>query len=334
MPAPTPDVDQRSFFGALVGDGRSLLALTGTALFLSGVFGILQSISGYLLPHDSQAIGMDAAALSHAGNSYLVHFMFHDRVAFCGTLFAIGVAYWWLAEFPLKEGRAWAWWAYVISGSTGFLSFLAYLKFGYLDVWHAWATLLLLPTFIVGVVRARWCVPGPLHIRQAWSKSWPEDSRAQFGRLLIQACAAGLILAGITIVGVGMTVVFVPQDLAFMHLSRTQLQAISPMLIPVIAHDRSGFGGGLLSAGLLIATIARNARLTRSFVEVIGIMGLCGFGAALGVHVAIGYLDFTHLAPAYAGLLLFAAGWGLCLGALSRRPKPTEIFESPARLST
>jgi hypothetical protein len=328
-----PAEDQRSFFTALMGDGRSLLALSGTALFLSGIFGILQSISGYLLPHDSQAIGMDAAALSHAGNSHLLHFMFHDRVAFCGTLLAIGAAYWWLAEFPLKEGRAWAWWAYVISGSMGFLSFLAYLKFGYLDVWHAWATLLLLPTFIAGVVRARSCIRGPLHIRQAWSKSWAEDSRAKFGRLLIQACAAGLTLAGITIVAVGMTVVFVPQDLAFMHLGRAQLQAISPMLIPVIAHDRSGFGGGLLSAGLLIAIIARNAPLTRSFVEVIGIMGLCGFGAALGVHVAIGYLDFTHLAPAYAGLLLFAAGLGLCAAALSRQ-KSGQIFESPVRLPT
>jgi hypothetical protein len=309
--------DQRSFLSGLIGDGRPLLALTGTALFLSAGFGILQSISGYLLPHDSHAIGMDASRLLQAANNHVVHFMFHDRVAFCGTLLAIGSAYWWLAEFPLKAGREWAWWAYLISGSTGFLSFLVYLKYGYLDTWHAWATLLLLPTFLVGLIRARSCIPGALNVRRVWFNDLPlENAYAKTGRLLLQACAAGLILAGVSIVAIGMTVVFVPQDLAFMQFSRERLQAISPMLIPVIAHDRSGFGGGLLSAGLLIAAITRNAILTRSFVEVIGIMGFCGFGAALGVHVAIGYLDFVHLAPAYAGCLLFLSGWALCVYGL------------------
>jgi hypothetical protein len=128
-----------------------------------------------------------------------------------------------------------------------------------------------------------------------------------------------LVLAGLTIIAVGMTVVFVPQDFHFMQLSRIQLQAISPMLIPVIAHDRSGFGGGLLSAGLLIAMIVRNAVLTRSFLELIAVMGFFGFGAALGVHVAIGYLDFTHLAPAYGGCLLYLAGLVLCTRGFSRR---------------
>jgi hypothetical protein len=125
-------------------------------------------------------------------------------------------------------------------------------------------------------------------------------------------------LAGATIVGVGMTTVFVPQDLAFIAMTRKQIGAISPMLIPVIAHDRAGFGGGLLSCGLLILIITRHAPLTRSFLEVMALMGLFGFGAALGVHGAIGYLDFTHLAPAYAGLLLFLAGWALCVRAYSR----------------
>ncbi len=311
--------DHRSFFSALIGDGRPLLSLTGTALFLAAGFGILQSISGYLLPHDSAAIGMDAAALSHATNSHLVHFMFHDRVAFCGTLFAIGCAYWWLAEFPLKAGHEWAWWAFVVSGVAGFLSFLAYLKYGYLDTWHGWATLLLLPIFLAGVTRSRACVPGTLDIRRAWFNHLPpENSYTRWGRLLIEACAAGLILAGASIIAIGMTIVFVPQDIAFMQLTREQLQAISPMLIPVIAHDRSGFGGGLVSAGLLIAVIARNAPLTRSFTEVVALMGFFGFGAALGVHVAIGYLDLIHLAPALAGALLFATGLIFCVLSLHR----------------
>ena len=35
-------------------------------------------------------------------------------------------------------------------------------------------------------------------------------------------------------------------------------------------------------------------------------MGVAGFGAALGVHHVIGYTDFMHVLPAYAGLFLFA----------------------------
>ena len=257
---------------------------------------------------------MDAEALTRAANAHLTMFMFHDRVAFGGTLLAVGTAYWWLSEFPLRAGRNWAWWAFAVSGLAGFASFLAYLGYGYLDTWHAVATVLLLPVFLVGLWRSRACLASRLHIAQCWRSDLPAESGpARYGRRILQACACGLVLAVATIVGVGMTTVFVPQDLAFMAMTREQIAAISPMLIPVIAHDRAGFGGGLLSCGLLILIITHHAPVTRSFLEAIALMGLFGFGAALGVHGAIGYLDFTHLAPAYAGLLLFLTGLALCV---------------------
>ncbi len=86
-----------------------------------------------------------------------------------------------------------------------------------------------------------------------------------------------------------------------------------------IAHARAGFGGGLLTCGLLILIITRHAPLTRSFLEVIALMGVFGVGAALGVHAAVGYLDFVHLAPAYAGFLLFVTGTLLCVRGYSVR---------------
>ncbi len=311
------EIDSRSLTGALVGDGRFLLVLTGFALVFSGGFAILQAVSGQFLPHDTLALGMDAAALAGAGNRHLVHFMFHDRVAFGGTLLAVGFCYAWLAEFPLRARQAWAWWALASSGGVGFASFLAYLGYGYLDKWHAVATLFLLPAFSVGLWRSRQCLPEPLAWQQMFrtvARSEPRPGR--LGRILLLACGCGLVLAGITIVFAGMTFVFVPQDLAFMNLTAEQIARISPRLVPVIAHDRAGFGGGLCSTGLLVGFIAWHAPLTRSFLEILLLMGSCGFGAALGVHFAIGYLNIVHLAPAYLGFGIFLAGVLSCGAAL------------------
>lgn len=127
----------------------------------------------------------------------------------------------------------------------------------------------------------------------------------------MSACAAGLILAGGTIAIFGMTTVFVPSDLRFIGLDVRALSHISHSLIPVISHDRAGFGGGLCSIGCLLLFMACCAPLTRSFVEVVAVMGIAGFGGAIGVHFAVGYLDFLHLLPAFLGLLLFLLANGL-----------------------
>src|SRR5437773_12062602 len=147
--------DERGLLDALLSDGRFLLSLTGFVLALSGGFAIFQSVSGHFLPHDAEALGFDAKHLAEVANRRVVSFMFHDRVAFGGTLLAIGFAYWFLAEFPLRAGEAWAWWTYLISGVCGFTSFLSYLSYGYLDTWHAIATLGLLAVFLAGLCRAR-----------------------------------------------------------------------------------------------------------------------------------------------------------------------------------
>ena len=290
--------DDRGILEALLSDGRFLLSLTGFVLILSGSFAILQSASGYFLPQDVHALGFDAQHLAAAANLRVVHFMFHDRVAFGGTLPAIGSAYWFLAEFPLRAGQPWAWWTFCVSGVCGFASFLAYLSYGYLDTWHGVATLLLLPVFAAGLWRAR---PARIDWRDAWRPGQPFS----LGRFGLGFLAFGMLAAGVTILIVGMTSVFVPQDLTFMHMTRANLAAITPRLVPVIAHDRAGFGGGLFSTGIILSFLARQAALTRSLVEIVALMGLAGFGTAIGVHPAIGYTDFVHLAPAYAGAVLF-----------------------------
>jgi hypothetical protein len=311
--------DERGLMDVLLGDGRFLIALTGIALALSGGFAILQSVSGQLLPQDSHAIGMDSAALMHAGNRHLLGFMFHDRVAYGGTLLAIGAGYLWLAAFPMQAREAWAWWALLFSGTIGFLAFLTYLGQGYLDTWHGVATLFLLPVFVAGLTRS-WLTrsrlselqPGGFSLRAAWMRGSGESGQyARWGRILLGACAVGIFLAGMTIAIFGMTRVFVPSDLRFIGLDQGALIRISPSLIPVISHDRAGFGGGLCSIGCLLLFMARCAELNRSLVQIVGVMGCAGFAGAIGVHFAVGYLDFFHLLPAFAGCLIFIAADGL-----------------------
>jgi hypothetical protein len=124
----------------MVGDGRPLIAFTGLCLALSGAFALFQSATGHFLPHDTEFLQMSAQDLCGIKECRIVHFMFHDRVSFGGSLIAIAVLYLWLAEFPLKGGDAWAWWVLLVSGVAGFGSFLTYLGYGYLDTWHGAAT--------------------------------------------------------------------------------------------------------------------------------------------------------------------------------------------------
>src|SRR5262249_26856496 len=85
-------------------------------------------------------------------------------------------------------------------------------------------------------------------------------------------------------------------------------------LIPLVAHDRATFGGMLLVSGLtfLMASLWGFARGTRWLWWTILLAGGAGYGAALGVHYAVGYHSPWPLAPAWAGVALFAAGMALC----------------------
>lgn len=292
--------DERGLIEAFLADGYLPLSMTGFILLLSGWFAIFQSWTGYFLPQDVHALGFDARQLAGMANIRVVHFMFHDRVAFGGTLLAIGCAYWFLAEFPLRARQPWAWWTFLVSGICGFASFLTYLGYGYLDTWHGIATLFLLPLFAAGLWRAR---PATLQVRDLWQSGQPMS----LGRWGLGCLAVGILTAGATIMAIGMTRVFVPQDLAFMRMTSSDLRNVSARLVPVIAHDRAGFGGGLFSTGVILFLFTRHAQLSRSFIQTVAIMGLTGFGAAIGVHPAIGYTDLTHLAPAYFGAAVFAA---------------------------
>ena len=149
----------------LIGDGRPLLSLTAMALILSGGFAVFLGMRNEFLPHDVAFLGMTPQQLCAVNECRIVHFMIHDRISFGRALIAIGTVYLWLIHFPLAAGERWAWRLLAVSGAQGFASFLAYLGYGYLDVWHAVATMVLLPCFLLGLVKSRTLVHSGPSIR-------------------------------------------------------------------------------------------------------------------------------------------------------------------------
>ena len=312
----TPEVrvaksDPVGLGGALVGDGRSLLALVALGLIVSGLFAVFLTVTGAFLPQDMAFLGMRPEQLCALQQCRIVHFIFHDRTSFGGTLFAIGTLYLWLLAFPLRQGEEWAWWTLLLSGTVGFLSFLTYLIYGYLDTWHAVASGALLPLFVAGMIKTRGLLAGR---REGWSSlrtpamTLEMRTRSGAGRACLLFVGAGMFLAGAVISILGSTVVFVPQDFGYLGLSVAQMNAVNPHLIPLIAHDRAGFGGGLASCGLVVFLTAWKARPTRALWQAWLVGGLAGFGCAIGVHYPMRYLSVSHLAPAWVGAVIYVAG--------------------------
>lgn len=307
------DDNDRGLLQILVDDGRPLLSLTAVALIGSGLFAFFLSATKHFLPHDVAYLGMTPPELCAVNECRIVHFMIHDRVSFGGSLVAVGTLYLWLVAAPLRQGEAWAWWLLVVSGLFGFSSFLLYLGYGYLDTWHGAATLVLLPCFLVGLARSFQGVKRPATIRSLFRLG--EDlgvaSRQGMGRLLLLTTAFCLFVGGSIIATVGVTTIFVPQDLEYMGLTVERLAAVNPRLPSLIAHDRAGFGGGVACCGLTMFFCIWCGRASRSRWQALLVTGAAGFATAIGVHPAIGYNNLFHLAPALIGATLFTIGIAL-----------------------
>ena len=118
--------------------------------------------------------------------------------------------------------------------------------------------------------------------------------------------------------GVGDT--FVPEDLEFIGLSAADLRAIDPRLVPLLAHDRAGFGGGVVTMGLTTMLCLWCGRPSRHLHQAVALAGAVSLGSALVVHVAVGYTDLWHLLPALAAAACLVTG--LVLEHPGRAPTP------------
>jgi hypothetical protein len=303
---------ERGFFATIIGDGIPLLVAVGAALVFAGGFAVFIAATGDFLPHDVDYLGMTADQLCEKHGCRIVDFMIHDRVAWGGALAAIGVQFVWLAVFPLKRGAGWAWWTLVVAGGFGFASFLTYLSYGYLDSWHALGTVILLPVFLVGLVRSRRVIT---HETSLLSLREPaplgRGSRYELGRLVLLAGAAGTMVGGLSIAFVGVSDVFVPEDLAFMQVATRDLDRISERLVSLIAHDRNGFGGAVFVTGLTCFLCLWKEGLPTHLWEAVASAGMLSLSCAIGIHFVVGYTDLLHLGPAVAAAVSLVVGLGL-----------------------
>lgn len=315
--------------------GARIIFATGAILIASGILALGLAATVQLFPYDVTYLQMTVADLCERNACRIVHFMAHDRVSFGGSMISIGVLYTWLAASPLRRGEAWAFWVLVLSGLVGFGSFLTYLGYDYLDVWHGRATLALLPVFVLGMLRVYTRLRGPKGLRELFRVGAPAWiwSPAGMGRLALSFTAFGMIAGGLIIMTVGVSQVFVPQDLEYMAMTVPELNALNPRLIPLIAHDRAGFGGGICSTGITVmACVWRGARPgARGLWWAMLVSGTAGFTTAIGIHPLVGYVSFTHLAPAYAGALMFVTAMVLLYGPMCRVDPGAPLDRFPDR---
>ena len=284
-------------WGSLLGAGMLATALGAAAVTLGPV----------LLSYDRAFLGTDTAGLAVI-DPRLVRFLQHDRITLSGMVAAIGVLYVGLSGFGIRRGWGWARDALLASGAVGFPTLLYLLGFHYLEPAHLVLTVALFPVFLAAV----WRRPAP-HWRVLLEGPERVRRRALLGQLLLIGAALGVIASGAVISAVGMTNVFVPSDLTFMGISSSALSAANPRLLDFIAHDRAGFGGALLAAGVAALLLtAWGWRRGEAWVWwTLLLASVAGLGSALAIHLAVGYVDFVHLLPVWAGIAFTGAGLAL-----------------------
>jgi hypothetical protein len=260
-----------------------------------------------VLPYDEAFLGLERDALPSI-NARLLAFLAHDRVTLAGTMLSIGVLYAQLALWGIRGGARWAWRAVMCSAGIGFAGFFLFVGFGYFDPLHAAVSLVLLLLYGLGMRGAPPAAPTG-HARPG-RQDTPAERRGRWGQRCFVGLGLGLVAAGAIIAWIGIRGVLVPEDVRFLEMPPAVLRAANPRLLPLIAHDRAGFGGALASDGVavLLTSLWGFRPGARWVWWTLLAAGATGFGAALGVHAAVGYLDPVHVAPALIGLGLLGAG--------------------------
>lgn len=291
--------------------------LFGLMILLGGAIVLFFSLTKVILFYDEAFMQLSRLELM-ALNPNLYKFMSHDRMTLAGTMISGGFIYMQLARHGVRYGIHWTRKAYNIAAITGFLGILLFLGYGYFDWLHGLFWLILLPFYLIGFWKTRHSKQSPTSKNRTNHAIW---KKAVYGQLLFVILGFSFVLGGIVISTIGATSVFVDTDLQYICMTPEQMNALNEKLIPVIAHDRAGFGSALLSVGLLVLTLALwgfhegATWMWRTFL----FGGIPAFTTGILTHLYIGYTDFIHLLPAYFALALYVAGLWLSKDYLKKK---------------
>jgi dihydroorotate dehydrogenase len=292
--------------------------LFGLAITIAGLIAMIFSMTTIILPYDEAFLGLFRKDILDY-NPLILYFMAHDRMTLSGTMISGGIIYMQLSRYGIRYNLHWARKAVNIAAITGFLGILLFIGYGYFDWLHGLFWLILLPLFIRGFVKSRNATASPSGTNQFNHPSW---KLSLYGQLSFILLGASLAVGGVVISAIGVSGVFVPTDIIYICMTPEVLNDFNERLIPVIAHDRAGFGSALLSVGLLVLMLAlwgiREGERWVWWTFTIG--AIPAFAAGIATHYFIGYTDFFHLLPAYVALLLYVIGV-ICTGPFLLKTK-------------
>jgi hypothetical protein len=280
--------------------------LNGIGLICGGIGAAVITLGPVLLWYDQAFLGANVASLSGL-SPHLIGFVRHDRITLAGSMVATGTLYVGFA-LGMRAGWDWARLGLLASGLVGFPTLAYFLAWGFFEPLHTLLTAILLPIWYMAIRR-----PVPPSFRVAPDGPEPVRRRALYGQLFMVALGSGLVVGGAVVSFVGLNGVFVPSDLVFLGTSAHHLDVASPRLLAFIAHDRAGFGGVLMAAGVAIAWLAARGwrRGAAGTWWTLAAAAAFGWLPAITIHVGVGYLDLFHLLPVYAGIALTAVALAL-----------------------
>jgi dihydroorotate dehydrogenase len=280
--------------------------LFGLAITIAGFIAMFFSMSSVILPYDESFLGIFRKDILDF-NPYILYFMAHDRMTLSGTMISGGIIYMQLARYGIRYGLHWARKATNVAGIIGFLGILLFIGYGYFDWLHGLFWMILLPLFIFGFIKSRNAKESPTSTNLFDTQSW---KLSLYGQLSFILLGASLAVGGVVISFIGTSSVFVPTDIGYICMTPEALNEFNERLIPVIAHDRAGFGSALFSVGLLVLMLAlwgiREGERWVWWTFTIG--AIPAFASGLATHFFIRYTDFIHLLPAYIALILYVIG--------------------------
>lgn len=291
--------------------------LFALALFIGGLLALIFALNGVILPYDEHFIGLTKEQIYFV-NPHLLYFMVHDRIAYAGTTISASIIYFQLARHGLRQYLHWSKIAFHSSAIMGFLCFFLFIGYGYFDWLHRLFWVVLLIVYVLSVkegIRAKHFPTSPYgHNDRSWRL-------ANFGQLMFVILGVALIIGGIVISAIGITKVFISTDIAYLCMSAEIINELNDKLIPVIAHDRVGFGSVLITIGLLVFMIALwGYRRGEQWVwNTLTIGAIPAFATGIGTHFYIGYTTFIHLLPVYILVVLYMAGLVLSYSYLKHK---------------